>query len=82
MGLYLFRHPGTESLITGTGVVADGAEEKKKRKNLCLSATYYFVPSAIETRGALGAEASDFLHRLGLRITIVTGEQRATEFLL
>ena len=40
------------------------------------------VPVAVETMGALGEEASDFLHDLGKRIERVTGERRATEYLL
>lgn len=50
--------------VTGPGVVADEAEEKQKRKYSCSSPTYYFVPIAVETMGAVGAEASDFLHQL------------------
>jgi len=40
------------------------------------------VPVAVETLGALGEEASDFVHELGRRIATVTGEKRSTEFLL
>jgi len=40
------------------------------------------VPVAVETMGALGEEVTDFIHQLGKRITSVTGERRATEFLL
>jgi hypothetical protein len=43
---------------------------------------YCFVPIAVETLGALGDDVSDFLHQLGRRIANVTGERRATEFLL
>ena len=30
----------------------------------------------------MGEDAADFIHRLGRRITAVSGERRATEFLL
>jgi hypothetical protein len=40
------------------------------------------VPIAVETLGALGEEADDFVHEVGRRITAVTGKRRATEFLL
>ena len=32
--------------------------------------------------GALGDEAVDFIHKLGRRVVSVSGEKRATEFLL
>ena len=57
-------------------------KERKRHKYTCLSATYCFVPVAIETFGALGETAIDFLRDLGRRIAKVTGERRATEFLL
>jgi len=37
---------------------------------------------AVETMGAQGEEATYFIHQLGKRITSVTEERRATEFLL
>jgi hypothetical protein len=40
------------------------------------------IPIAIETVGAMGEDAADFIHRLGRRITAVSGERRAAEFLL
>ena len=40
------------------------------------------MPVAVETLGALGEEASNFVHELGGRIATVTGEKRSTEFLL
>ena len=43
---------------------------------------YCFVLVAIETFGALGETAIDFLRDLGRRIAKVTGERRAAEFLL
>jgi len=69
------------SAVTGCGVVATEAESKKKVKYACLTPTLHFVPIAIETLGAFGQEAQDFMCELGRRITTVTGERRATEFL-
>jgi hypothetical protein len=37
---------------------------------------------AVETIGALGDGADELMHDLGRRISEVTGERRATEFLL
>ena len=58
------------------------AEDHKRLKYSSLSAAYCFIPVAVETLGALGDEAANFLRQLGRRIATVTGEQRATEFLL
>jgi len=68
--------------VTGPGVVATKAEAQKRNKYACLSHAFHFVPVAVETLGALGEEASDFVHELGRRIATVTGEKRSTEFLL
>jgi hypothetical protein len=70
------------SIVCGTGVVVREAEIRKRLKYSNLSATYCFVPIAIETLGAMGEDAADFVHRLGRRITAVSGERRTTEFLL
>jgi hypothetical protein len=68
--------------INGPGVVACEAEEKKRAKYASLSPTFCFVPVAVETLGALGDGADELMHDLGRRISEVTGERRATEFLL
>jgi len=68
--------------VTGPGVVATEAERQTRIKYACLTHAYHFVPVAVETLGALGEEASDFVHELGRRIATVTGEKRSTEFLL
>src|SRR5664279_3077128 len=65
-----------------TGAVANEAELKKRIKYACLTPIYKFVPVAVETLGALGEEADDFMRELGRQITTVTSERRATEFLL
>jgi hypothetical protein len=68
--------------VSGPGAVANEAEVKKRAKYAFLSTTFHFVPIAAETLGSLGEEAASFIHELGRRITSVTGERRATEFLL
>ena len=70
------------SAVTGPGIVANEAEVKKRCKYACLSPIYNFVPVAVETLGGLGEEACHFMQELGRRITSVTGERRATEFLM
>ena len=75
-------HSHLNSAVCGAGVVAREAEIRKRLKYSSLSAIYCFVPIAIETLGAMGEDAADFIHRLGRRITAVSGERRATEFLL
>jgi hypothetical protein len=71
-----------DTAVSGPGVLATEAEGRKCMKYTSLSATYCFVPIAVETLGALGDDATDFLHQLGRRIAAVTGERRSTEFLL
>jgi len=47
-----------------------------------LSALYSFVSVVVESRGALGEEASNFFRNHGHRITSVTTEPRSVQFLL
>jgi hypothetical protein len=61
----------------GQGVVANDAEERKIPKYSALAANYTFTPIAIETRGALGSEASAFFSELGHRLHYVIREQCA-----
>jgi hypothetical protein len=68
--------------VTGPGVVATIAENRKRSKYAALCAAYYFVPVAIETLGALGEEAMVFLKDLGSRIANVSKEPRAPAFLM
>ena len=68
--------------INGPGVVACEAEGKKRVKYASLSPTFCFVPVAVETLGTLGDGADERMHDPGWRISEVTGERRATEFLL
>ena len=68
--------------VTGPGRVACEAEAKKRDKYSSLTSLYHFVPVAVETLGSLGDEASAFLHELGRRIAAVSGDTRATNFLM
>jgi hypothetical protein len=67
--------------INGPGVVACETKEKKRAKYASLMLTF-FVPIAEETFGALGDGSDELMHDLARRISEVTGERRATEFLL
>jgi hypothetical protein len=70
------------SAVCGAGVVAREAEIIKRLKYYSFSAIYCFVSIAVETLGAMEEDAADFIHRLGRRITGVSEERRANEFLL
>jgi glycerol uptake facilitator-like aquaporin len=65
--------------VSRHGTVAIEAEERKRNKYACLSATYCFVPVAF---GALGETIMNLSRDLGRRIANVTGKRHATEFLL
>jgi len=69
------------AVSAGLGAVATEAEARKRTKYNCLAATYYFVPVAVETLGALGEEATAFISDLGHRIVATSGEPRSTAFL-
>jgi hypothetical protein len=75
-------HSHLNSAVCGAGVVAREAEIRKRLKYSSLSAIYCFAPITIKTLGAMGEDAADFIHRLGQRIIAVSGERRATAFLL
>ena len=68
--------------INGPSIVACEAEEKKRVKYASLAHSFWFVPVGVETIGALGNGAGELFHELGRRIAAVTGERRATEYLL
>ena len=63
------------------GKLASFAEENKRRKYSSLSRELTFVPVAVETLGAWGHEAALLIRAIGRRITDVSGEARATNFL-
>jgi len=70
----------TTKAVTGTGQVANHAEQPKRDKYAALSTEYQFVPIAIETLGAVGNEATSFLQELGRRIQLVTKDIRTMTF--
>jgi len=65
------------------GADANEAESRQEVKYIahCRPYVYSFVPLAVESRGALSEEASDFCN-LGHRITSVTTESRSFQFLM
>jgi len=68
--------------VLSAGAVANEAEEKKKSKYSCLPSLYDFTPIAVETFGAVGESAMDFLEELGRRIARTTAEPRSFMFLM
>jgi len=74
--------PSHLTLSSATGrAAADVAERNKRVKYTPLTPHYIMVPIAIETLGAYGAEAWDFIGSLGARLARVTGDRRAVAFL-
>jgi len=63
------------------GSAAAEAESRKRSKYLDLTHTYTFVPVAVETLGAWGADALRLMSELGGRLAALTGEPRSTSFL-
>ena len=66
--------------IPGAAVAAL-AEDKKLSKYSDLAREYIVQPVAVETLGGLGPSTLSFLSDLGRRISIVSGNKRAAEFL-
>ena len=67
--------------VISPGLVANDAEDRKTAKYLTLAPLYNFMPIAVESLGALGDCATDFLQKLGQRISVATGEPRSSQFL-
>ena len=65
-----------------SGAVAADAENSKALKYSHLSNTSHFIPVAVETTGTFGPSALAFLHEIGRRIKIQTGDQSSTYYLL
>lgn len=61
------------------GKVAEAAEEKEIEKYENLPPGHFFVPIAIETRGAIGPISLALLNKLGNRIRGKTGEAKLTD---
>ena len=62
--------------------VAADAEQRKRVKYAHLDHTHHFVPVAVETLGAMGAEALVFFKEVARRIARVTNEPRSYQYLL
>ena len=72
-----------DKAVTGPGVVATEAELHKIHKYSTMDrATYIFQPIAIETLGAFGDSATNFILELGRRLKTVSNDTRAQMFLL
>ena len=78
----LWRRPLSTLPSTDPVLLLAKPKRKKRAKYASLSPTFCFGPVAVETLGALGDGADELMHDLGRRISEVTGERRATEFLL
>jgi len=63
------------------GFPSSTAEEKKRKKYLCLADNYLFTPIALETLGPWGPEAIKFISEVGRRLSVATGDQRSTSHL-
>ena len=46
-----------------------------------IASTHTFVPVAVESMGPLGQEASEFLTKLGRRLSLITDDARETSYL-
>lgn len=74
VGLHTLVASHVNWAVSGPGEVANEAERKKIEKYAELATRYQFIPSAIETLGPIGTEATSFLQELGHRIVAVTLE--------
>ena len=70
-----------QTVISCPGAVAAQAELKKLSKYSSLPPSVCFVPVAIESMGTFGPCTVSFLHDLGRRITLYSGDRRASEYL-
>ena len=60
---------------------AEEAESEKRRKYSALSDNYFFQPIGFETLGSWGADAVEFIAKVGKRIAERSGETRSSDFL-
>ena len=66
-----------DKAITGSGVVVTDAEMRKRHKYSTVNdIAYFFQPIAIETLGAFGEAAADFIFDLGRRLKTVSQDTR------
>ena len=66
--------------VQGPGCVAEMAASRKEAKYATLRTHYNFQPIAVETLGPTNESATCFLHDLGRRISLVSGEDREPQF--
>ena len=59
-----------------TGIAANSAEERKRRKYAALSEAHQFEPIAVETMGVYGESTRVILKAIGRRLVKATGEPR------
>lgn len=65
----------------GAGEVAELAANRKCEKYANIPGAYSFLPIAVETHGAMNADAYDFFGNLGRRISDDTGDPREVAFI-
>ena len=67
--------------VHGPGCVAEMAASRKEAKYATLRTHYDFQTIAVETLGLINEISTSFLHDLGRRISLVSGEDREPQFL-
>jgi len=67
--------------VTGAGLVADQAADRKTAKYADLTAQYVFQPVSAENLGPFSSSTLDFLRDLGRRISHISGDDREVLFL-
>ena len=68
--------------VRGPSTVACDAERHKISKYSNLLSTYTFIPIAVKTIRAVGADAMSFFIELGRRVRFITNEKRSYYFLM
>ena len=63
--------------LSGNGIVAEAAEDRKMRKHAALPDDFHFLPIAAETLGGWGPSALQYISTLGKRLICESGEPRA-----
>ena len=67
--------------VTGAGLVADQAADRKTAKYADPRAQYVFQPVSVENLGPFSSSTMDFLIDLGRRISHISGHARDVLFL-
>ena len=68
--------------VREAGAVAVDAEYRKELKYSHLDATHCFIPVAVETLGAFGAQARTFFREVARRVSLATDDPLAHQFLV